>query len=82
MSLHREHDDIVHYGGDKDLSWTSCCRGRKCARFALDGDDVIIKDDVGGAVRLSAEELKGFIESVQELQRIAYFLNKDRDSVT
>lgn len=47
-------------------TWQSCCRGRKCAHFKVEGEEVLIRDDFGGEVRLNPDELNGFVDQMVE----------------
>ena len=39
-----------------DTFWRSCCRGRKCAEVAFGEEGILIRDHLGGLVRLTVEE--------------------------
>jgi hypothetical protein len=46
--------------------FSMCCGGKKCPVVTIEGEDWTIKDDFGGKVKLTKDQVKEFIEHSQK----------------
>jgi hypothetical protein len=61
----------MSFGGkamSDDKKWAVCCRGRKCPEVLVSDEEVLIKDDDGGEVKLSFRDFDLIVEVVHGIR--------------